>query len=90
MIEEALEKANLKFSDLEAVAVTCGPGLVGAVLLGVAAAKTLAGCLDIPLIGVNHMEGHIFSALLENSDLELLWTLLQRGVRFSLIRTARR
>lgn len=71
MIEEALEKANLKFSDLEAVAVTCGPGLVGAVLLGVAAAKTLAGCLDIPLIGVNHMEGHIFSALLEKSDLEL-------------------
>ena len=53
------------------MAVTCGPGLVGAVLLGVACAKTLAGCLDIPLIGVNHMEGHLFSALLETPDLPM-------------------
>ncbi|MBQ7529656.1 tRNA (adenosine(37)-N6)-threonylcarbamoyltransferase complex transferase subunit TsaD [bacterium] len=70
LIAEALEKAQIGFNDLEAVAVTCGPGLVGAVLLGVAVAKTLAGCLNIPLIGVNHMEGHIYSALLENRDIE--------------------
>ena len=69
LIAEALETAKISFSDLEAVAVTCGPGLVGAVLLGVAAAKTIAGCLDIPLIGVNHMEGHIYSALLEREEL---------------------
>ena len=71
LIEEALEQSGLKLSDLNAVAVTCGPGLVGAVLLGVARAKTLAGCLDIPLIGVNHMEGHLFSALLETPDLPM-------------------
>ena len=70
IITEALEKADLGFSDLNAVAVTYGPGLVGAVLLGVAAAKTLAGCLDIPLIGVNHLEGHIASSLLATPDVQ--------------------
>ena len=71
LLAEALERAQIGFHDLEAVAVTCGPGLVGAVLLGVAVAKTLAGTLDIPLIGVNHMEGHLFSALLEDRCLPL-------------------
>ena len=71
LISEALETAGIAMTDLNAIAVTCGPGLVGAVLLGVAAAKTLAGCLDIPLIGVNHLEGHLFSALLEKPDLPL-------------------
>lgn len=70
LIQEALEAANLSFQQLNAVSVTYGPGLVGAVLLGVAAAKTLAGVLDIPLIGVNHLEGHLYSALLENPDIE--------------------
>lgn len=70
LIEEALEKAGLQFTDLNAVAVTYGPGLVGAVLLGVAAAKTLAGTLGIPLIGVNHLEGHLYSAWLENPTIK--------------------
>jgi len=70
LIQEAMDQAGAAFGDLDAVAVTHGPGLVGAVLLGVAAAKTLAGLLDIPLIGVNHLEGHLFSTFLENPEAE--------------------
>ncbi len=71
LLQEALDQAGTRLADLDAVAVTHGPGLVGAVLLGVAAAKTLAGLLEIPLIGVNHLEGHLYSTFLEHSDVEL-------------------
>ncbi len=71
LLEEAMERAGCCFSELDAIAVTHGPGLVGAVLLGVAAAKTLAGLLEIPLVGVNHLEGHLYSTFLEHPDLEL-------------------
>lgn len=69
-IEQAVTDAGVGFRDLDAVAVTIGPGLVGALLVGVAAAKATAAVLDVPLIGVNHLEGHIESAFLEEPDLE--------------------
>lgn len=70
VIEEALFKAGKKFSDIDAVAVTKGPGLVGALLTGISAAKGIAAALDIPLIGVNHLEGHISSNYLAYHELE--------------------
>lgn len=68
--EEALEKAGCTWNDMDAIAVTQGPGLVGALLVGVAAAKAAAWALGKPLIAVNHMEGHIFANLLQYKDLE--------------------
>lgn len=70
VIIEALDTAGVTLGELNAVAVTYGPGLVGALLVGVAAAKALAYALDIPLIGVNHLEGHIAANFLANPDLE--------------------
>jgi N6-L-threonylcarbamoyladenine synthase len=61
IIEEALKEANLTFSDLDAVAVTEGPGLVGALLIGVNAAKALAFAHNIPLVPVHHIAGHIYA-----------------------------
>ncbi|NOU94589.1 tRNA (adenosine(37)-N6)-threonylcarbamoyltransferase complex transferase subunit TsaD [Paenibacillus sp. LMG 31456] len=61
IIEEAFEKAGVSPRELSAVAVTEGPGLIGALLVGVVAAKTLAYSLDLPLIGVHHIAGHIYA-----------------------------
>lgn len=61
IIEEAMEEAGIAYSDLSAVAVTEGPGLVGALLIGVNAAKAVAYAHNLPLIAVNHMAGHIYS-----------------------------
>ncbi|MCM3694373.1 tRNA (adenosine(37)-N6)-threonylcarbamoyltransferase complex transferase subunit TsaD [Neobacillus niacini] len=61
IIEEALKEANLTFSDLDAIAVTEGPGLVGALLIGVNAAKALAFAHNIPLVPVHHIAGHIYA-----------------------------
>src|SRR5437870_5908006 len=69
VIDEALEQAGAALRDLDAVAVTYGPGLVGALAVGVAAAKSLALSLDLPLVGVNHLEGHIYAAFLTDPDL---------------------
>jgi N6-L-threonylcarbamoyladenine synthase len=66
LLEEALDRAGCGFRDLHGVAVTVGPGLVGALLVGIAAAKSLALALDVPLIGVNHLEGHIWANFLEH------------------------
>ena len=68
--EEALAEAGCAWGDMDAIAVTQGPGLVGALLVGVAAAKAAAWALGVPLIAVNHMEGHIFANLLQYPDLE--------------------
>jgi N6-L-threonylcarbamoyladenine synthase len=70
VIKEALDEAEITFNDINAVAVTYGPGLVGALLVGVSAAKSISLSLDIPLIGVNHIEGHIFANFLEKPDLK--------------------
>ncbi|MBQ4284886.1 MAG: tRNA (adenosine(37)-N6)-threonylcarbamoyltransferase complex transferase subunit TsaD, partial [Bacteroidales bacterium] len=70
VVEEALKAAGLTLADIDAVAVTYGPGLVGALLVGVAFGKALAFGLKKPLIGVNHIEGHVSAALLEHPELE--------------------
>jgi tRNA N6-adenosine threonylcarbamoyltransferase len=66
--EEALREAELRLDELGGVAVTAGPGLVGALLVGVMYGKTLALALDLPLIGVHHMEGHLFAPTLEHPE----------------------
>ncbi len=65
VVREALSQAGIAYRDLGAVGVTCGPGLIGALLVGVTYAKGLAAALRIPLLGVNHIEGHIHSVVLE-------------------------
>ena len=70
VIDEALQEAGVALEDIRQVAVTYGPGLVGALLVGVSAAKALAFARNIPLIGVNHLEGHIFANFLSHEELE--------------------
>ena len=70
VIEEALVKANVSFDDIDIVGVTQGPGLIGALLVGLSAAKGLAYALNKPLIPVNHIKGHIFANFISNKDLE--------------------
>jgi N6-L-threonylcarbamoyladenine synthase len=70
LIELALQEAGLSLPGIEAVAVTMGPGLVGALLVGLAAAKALALALDVPFIAVNHLEGHIFANVIEHGPIQ--------------------
>ena len=70
VIEEALNKAEMTLDDIDAIGVTYGPGLVGALLVGVAEAKAISFARNIPLIGVHHIEGHISANYIENKDLE--------------------
>ena len=65
-VQDAMTEANVSYDDLDAVAVTYGPGLVGALLVGVSAAKAIAFAHELPLIPVNHMAGHIFAARYES------------------------
>ena len=69
VVARALDEAGTSLDDLDGVAVTAGPGLVGALLVGVMYGKTLAYSLDRPLVGVNHLEGHLFAPTLEDPDL---------------------
>src|SRR5438045_7955496 len=61
LVEHALTDAQVSWSDIDAIAVTSGPGLIGALLVGVAGAQGLAYGLGLPIVSVNHLEGHIFS-----------------------------
>ena len=70
VVKVALEEAESSLEDIDAVAVTYGPGLVGALLVGVSHAKALAFAADKPLIGVNHIEGHICANFITNKELE--------------------
>ena len=70
VIEEALETAGVTLDDIDAIGVTYGPGLVGALLVGVAEAKAIAYAKKIPLVGVHHIEGHISANYIENLELE--------------------
>ena len=70
VIEEALEEANVTLDNVDAIGVTYGPGLVGALLVGVAEAKAIAYAKRKPLIGVHHIEGHISANFIENKELE--------------------
>ena len=70
VIEEALCEADCSLDDIDAIGVTYGPGLVGALLVGVAEAKAIAYARNLPLIGVHHIEGHISANYIENKELE--------------------
>ncbi len=70
VIKSALSEAGCTLSDIDAVAVTYGPGLVGPLLVGVAEAKAIAFAADLPLIGVHHIQGHICANYIENEDLK--------------------
>ena len=70
VIDEALERANVTFDDIDAIAVTYGPGLIGALLVGVSTAKALAFALNKPLVPVHHIKGHIMANFVAHPDLE--------------------
>jgi N6-L-threonylcarbamoyladenine synthase len=70
VIEESLTKANVTLDDIDAIAVTYGPGLIGALLVGVAQAKAIAFATDKPLVGVHHIEGHVSANYIEHKELE--------------------
>ncbi len=70
LIEQALADADMTLDDMDAIGVTYGPGLVGALLVGVAEAKAIAYAKKLPLIGVHHIEGHISANYIENKELE--------------------
>jgi N6-L-threonylcarbamoyladenine synthase len=70
VIQDALKEAGLAARDLAAIAVTYGPGLAGSLLVGVNAAKAIAFAHDVPLIGINHLEGHVYANWLESSTKE--------------------
>jgi len=75
VVAEALDRAGASGSPpVDAVAVTCGPGLIGSLLVGLSHAKALAMAWEVPFVGVNHLEGHLFAALLDHPDLE--WPLV--------------
>ena len=76
VVERALAEAGAELADLEAVAVTEGPGLIGALLVGLASAKALAYALRLPLIPVGHLHGHVASLYLEPAPLEPPFLLL--------------
>ena len=88
-LDRALVEGGCTYADIDAVAVTVGPGLVGALLVGVAGAKSLALAHDLPLIGVHHLEGHIFATQLEFGPLQLpLLALIVSGGHTSLVLVA--
>lgn len=70
VIDTALNEAGLSFDDIDGIAVTYGPGLVGALLIGLTTAKALAYAKKLPFIGVNHIEGHIYANFIQHKELE--------------------
>ncbi|HWJ76664.1 MAG TPA: tRNA (adenosine(37)-N6)-threonylcarbamoyltransferase complex transferase subunit TsaD [Niallia sp.] len=80
VIEEALKEANISYEDIDAIAVTEGPGLVGALLIGIEAAKAISFAQDIPLVGVHHIAGHIYAnQLVDNLEFPLLALVVSGG-----------
>ena len=80
VIDECINESGLSMDDIDAIAVTCGPGLAGSLLVGVEAAKTLSLCYDKPLIGVNHMAGHIYAnSLVDTMDFPLICLVISGG-----------
>jgi N6-L-threonylcarbamoyladenine synthase len=70
IVQEAIDEAKISFNDIDLIGVTKGPGLVGALLIGISTAKALAYGLNKPIIGVNHIEGHVCANYIEHKDLE--------------------
>ena len=89
VIDQALGEASVKMDEVDTIGVTCGPGLAGALLVGLSAAKGLAFALGKPLIGVNHIEGHIAANYLENDTLQPPFVCLMAsgGQRYSIAGT---
>lgn len=85
VFSEAIEKANIKIKDIDLVAVTKGPGLIGALLTGIGAAQAFAYANNIPLIGVNHMAGHIYANIIENDLIFPLIALVVSGGHTELV-----
>ncbi|WP_366922913.1 tRNA (adenosine(37)-N6)-threonylcarbamoyltransferase complex transferase subunit TsaD [Metallumcola ferriviriculae] len=86
VVEQALTEAALSWEDINAVAVTQGPGLVGALLVGVSTAKAIAYSLKKPLLGIHHLMGHIYAVFLENKGIKLpLLCLVVSGGHTSLL-----
>ncbi|MED1202693.1 tRNA (adenosine(37)-N6)-threonylcarbamoyltransferase complex transferase subunit TsaD [Heyndrickxia acidicola] len=85
VIEEAMKRADVHFEDIDAIAVTEGPGLVGALLVGVNAAKALAFSRNIPLVGVHHIAGHIYANRLEKEMKFPLLSLVVSGGHTELV-----
>ena len=77
IVDQALAQAHVGLEQLDGIAVTCGPGLVGSLLVGVSVAKALAMAQQLPLVGVNHLEGHLLAVLLEQEvAFPFLWLLV--------------
>ena len=70
IVQESLDAANVKFDDIDLIGVTQGPGLVGALLIGISTAKAIAYGLELPIVGVNHIEGHVCANYIEHKGLE--------------------
>ncbi len=71
VVEQALQEAGIPLEEIDAVAATYGPGLIGSLLVGLTFAKGIALSRNIPFLGVNHLEGHLFSAMIEHPDLPM-------------------
>ncbi|MEL7679791.1 tRNA (adenosine(37)-N6)-threonylcarbamoyltransferase complex transferase subunit TsaD [Citromicrobium bathyomarinum] len=76
MLAEVMDEARMQLGDLDAIAATAGPGLIGGVMVGLVSAKALAMASDVPLIAVNHLEGHALSPRLVDAELEFPYLLL--------------
>ena len=74
VVQEALTRAGATLDGLDGIAATAGPGLIGSLLVGLSFGKALAFALDIPLVGVNHLEGHLYAALLDHQGLAFPFT----------------
>lgn len=85
VVRQALEEAGKEWHEISGIAVTKGPGLVGSLIVGISFAKALALSMGKPLIGINHMEGHIFSTLIENELTPPFLTLLVSGGHTELV-----
>ena len=70
VIDEAMEESGLSYDDIDAIAVTYGPGLVGALLVGLSTAKAMAYALNKPFVGVHHIEGHIAANYITHKELK--------------------
>ena len=70
ILQQSLNEANLTLKDIDVICVTKGPGLIGALLVGISCAKSLSYCLKKPLVGVNHMQGHICANYISHKELE--------------------
>ncbi len=89
VVRQAFREAGKEYKDIDGIAVTQGPGLIGSLLVGVSFAKAMAYSIGKPLVGVNHVEGHIYSAFIENSDIQYpLLALTVSGGHTSLIYSA--